>query len=204
MSLLGERLVAVHRALEAAGLPHAFGGAIALAYCTGEPRGTRDLDVNIFVPASDAETALAALPADVSVTAGDVAAATEAGQVRLWWEETPVDVFLDIHRFHAELPSRVAIVPFEGDRIPVLDCTDLVVFKALFDRTKDWADIEEMLAARSVDEGRATAEITRIVGSDHPAVVRLASTSRQVAALRDRADSGRTSDEIRRLTRDDG
>jgi hypothetical protein len=173
MSLLGERLLAVHRALDAAGLPHAFGGAIALAYCTGEPRGTRDLDVNIFVPAARAHEALDALPGTVSVSDSDTATARDSGQVRVWWDDTPVDVFLNLHAFHDELPSRVATVPFEGDRIPVLDCTDLVVFKALFDRTKDWADIEEMVAASTVDRNRAIAAITRVSGKDHPAVQRL-------------------------------
>jgi hypothetical protein len=32
MSLLGQRLLDIHDALSAAELPHAFGGAIALAY----------------------------------------------------------------------------------------------------------------------------------------------------------------------------
>jgi hypothetical protein len=50
MSALGERLLAVHEALDQAELPHAFGGAIALGYCVVEPRGTRDLDVNVFLP----------------------------------------------------------------------------------------------------------------------------------------------------------
>jgi hypothetical protein len=173
MSLLGERLLAVHRALDAAGLAHAFGGAIALAYCTGEPRGTRDLDVNIFVPASRSHDALDALPSTVSASASDVATARKEGQVRLWWDDTPIDVFLNLHAFHYELSSRVATVPFEGDRIPVLDCTDLVVFKALLDRTKDWADIEEMVEAKTVDRSRAIAEIKRISGEDHPAARRL-------------------------------
>ena len=50
---LGERLVTLHQALDAAGVPHAFGGAIALAYCTEDPRGTNDIDCNVCVPASD-------------------------------------------------------------------------------------------------------------------------------------------------------
>jgi hypothetical protein len=177
MSLLGERLLAVHRALDAAGFAHAFGGAIALAYCTGEPRGTRDLDVNIFVPASRSHDALDALPSAVSASAGDVATAREEGQVRVWWDDTPIDVFLNLHAFHAELSSRVVTVPFEGDQIPVLDCTDLAVFKALFDRTRDWADIEEMVEAGTVDQNRAIAEIMRISGEEHPAVTRLRTLS---------------------------
>jgi predicted nucleotidyltransferase len=173
VSLLGERLLAVHAALETADLPHAFGGAIALAYCTGEPRGTRDLDVNIFIPAEESQRALDALPAKVRWDQGDARALSQHGQVRLWWEETPVDLFVNVHRFHDELVARIAAVPFEGQRIPVLDCTDLAVFKALFDRTKDWADIEEMAAAGTLDAGRAVVELRRLGGAGHPAIARL-------------------------------
>ena len=38
------------------------GGAIALAYCTLDPRGTRDLDFNVFVGAERAREVFAALP----------------------------------------------------------------------------------------------------------------------------------------------
>lgn len=50
---LDAKLLTAHNALAAAGIDHAFGGAIALAYCTGEPRATADLDINIFSPPSD-------------------------------------------------------------------------------------------------------------------------------------------------------
>jgi hypothetical protein len=66
-------------------------------------------------------------------------------------------------------------VPFEGRTIPVLDCTALAVFKALFDRTKDWADIEEMVAAGALEASRAAAWLERILGPDSAAVARLTS-----------------------------
>ncbi len=65
MSLLARRLIEIDDALSGAGLAHAFGGAIALAFCTEEPRGTRDLDVNVFVAPELAGQVLAALPAGV-------------------------------------------------------------------------------------------------------------------------------------------
>ena len=45
---LPERIVALEGAL--AVVPHAFGGALALAYYA-EPRATIDIDLNVFVPA---------------------------------------------------------------------------------------------------------------------------------------------------------
>jgi hypothetical protein len=175
MSLLGQRLLDVHDALSKAELPHAFGGAIALAYCTEEPRGTRDLDVNVFVDPTRAGEVLAALPDAVTVTDANIAAAESGGQVRVWWEDTPIDLFLDVHRFHVEVAENVRGVTFEGREIPVLDCTALAVFKALLDRTKDWADIEEMLAADALNLPRAVAWVERLLGTESPTVRRLKS-----------------------------
>jgi hypothetical protein len=175
VSVLADRLLAVHRALDDAGLPHAFGGAIALAYCTEEPRGTRDVDVNVFVGTEHADAVLAALPRGVAVTPADADAARRDGQVRVWWDDTPLDVFFDVHDFHQEVAAAVHEVPFAGAAIPVLDCLALVVFKALYNRTKDWADIEAMAEATTFDVHGALAWVVRLGGPDHPAVSRLAS-----------------------------
>jgi hypothetical protein len=174
MSALGEQLLAIHHALAAKRLPHAFGGAIALAYCTEQPRGTRDIDVNVFVPPERARAALGALPDGVHVDADDIARAKRDGQVRVRWGDTPVDVFLDVHDFHREVAATVRSVPFEGEEIPVLGCTALVVFKAMFSRTKDWADIEAVAEAGAADLIEARITLERLLGRDDPAVERLA------------------------------
>jgi hypothetical protein len=174
MSLLARRLIEVHDALAAARLPHAFGGAIALAYCTEEPRGTRDLDVNVFVDPSRAAEVFAALPGAVTVTDANLKAAEQEGQARVWWEDTPIDIFLDIHGFHQEVAKAVRWVPFMDRTIPVLGCAALVVFKALFNRTKDWADIEAMVEVGAVDIAEVRAALERLVGRDDPVTRRLA------------------------------
>ncbi|MGZ5348212.1 MAG: hypothetical protein ACXWGV_11550, partial [Solirubrobacterales bacterium] len=92
--------MAIHESLKANAINHAFGGAIALAYWTEEPRGTRDIDVNLFVPAADPDAALAALPAGVKRSSRSAAAAKRDGQVRLWWDDTPVDLFFDYAPIH--------------------------------------------------------------------------------------------------------
>jgi hypothetical protein len=175
MSLLAQRLLAVHDALCAAELPHAFGGAIALAYCTEEPRGTRDLDVNVFIDPDRAREVFAALPSVVTVARADVEAAEREGQARVWWEDTPIDIFLDIHHFHEEVARGVRQMPFMDRTIPVLGCTALAVFKALFDRTKDWADIEAMADVGTMDIPQAVAWLQRMGGPEHPGVRRMAS-----------------------------
>jgi hypothetical protein len=60
-----------------------------------------------------------------------------------------------------------------GSAIPVLSATDLTIFKSLFDRTKDWADIEEMVAFGSPDVEEALAWLTELLGPDDPRVHRL-------------------------------
>lgn len=164
----------MHASLDARRLPHAFGGAIALAYCTLEPRGTRDLDVNVFVDASRAAEVLAALPSGVAYTESDVAATQVDGQVRVWWDDTPVDVFLDVHTFHQEAAAGIRVVPFAGTEIPVLGCTALAVFKVVFNRTKDWADIEEMVGAGSLDGAATLGWVARLFGTADPRTRRLA------------------------------
>ena len=93
MSTLAERVVAIHTALHDAGVPHAFGGALALAFHIAEPRATRDIDVNVFVDEGRAREVLELLPAGVSWSDADLDAIERDGQVRLFWDDTPVDVF---------------------------------------------------------------------------------------------------------------
>jgi hypothetical protein len=173
VSLLAERLLAVHDALAAARLPHAIGGAIALGYCTAEPRGTRDLDVNVFVTQSRFREVVEALPEGVSVTPSDIATAERDGQVRLFWEDTPIDIFLNNVPFHKEVQKSVREVEFMGRSIPVIGCASLAVFKAMFDRTQDWADIEAMVAKGSIDLEQVIQWIAEMVGPQSPQLRRL-------------------------------
>lgn len=173
MSRLADRLVAIHRALDAAAIAHAFGGAIALAYCTEEPRGTRDLDVNVFIPPEEADRVFAGLPDGVAFSDDDLAAATRDGQIRLWWDDMPIDLFFDVHAFHRHVEEAVRMVPFEDVEIPVLDCDALTVFKAFYNRTRDWADIEAMIDAGALDGGDAAIWVQDLLGGDSQPAVRL-------------------------------
>ncbi len=174
MSELVDKLFAVHDALAARSLPHAFGGAIALAYCVEEPRGTRDLDVNVFCDAADARKVLEALPDGVRVEDGDIEKVERDGQTRLFWEGVPIDVFLNNVPLHDAVSRAVVWVPLEGRQAPVLDCASLVVFKSFFDRTKDWADIEAVALATPEDIDTATETVAELVGEDGEPYKRLA------------------------------
>ncbi len=171
---LVEKLLAIHVALKARSLPHAFGGAIALAYCVQEPRGTRDLDINVFVDAERAAEVLAALPEGVRVEEADVEQAKRDGQTRLFWDGVPVDIFLNNLPLHDEVANGVTWVEMQGVEVPVLDCASLVVFKAFFARGRDWGDIEEVAAATPKDVESALKTVTELVGEDDPSCRKLA------------------------------
>lgn len=163
---LPEKIIAVHEALDNADLPHAFGGALALAWCTGRARGTIDIDINVFVDSGQCEAVFDALPQAVQVGSAELKAALREGQVRLWWEKTPVDLFLNTTDFHLAAAKRVRWETFMDQDVPFLSCFDLAVFKAFFNRTKDWADLEEMQAAGTLEINAVIAELIAMLGTD--------------------------------------
>lgn len=169
---LAERLLAIAEALTSAGVPHAFGGAIALAYATEEPRGTRDLDLNIFLPTQEATEVLEALSGLVDHSNEDLAHLLRDDQVRLWWDQTPIDLFFAAADFHYEVAGRCRTVPFEGQEIRVLAAEDIATFKVLFDRTKDWLDLTMMHESGTLDIPVVSHRLTTLIGDD-PRIGRL-------------------------------
>lgn len=164
---LTERIVALHAALDRAGIPHAFGGALALAFCTAEPRGTQDIDVNVFLTPAELDRVLAALPAGIAVPDAARLALERDAQARLWWDATPVDVFLSNHPFHDHAEAGRRHVAFAGvERLPVLACQDLAVFKAFFARPKDVVDVATMAALGSIDLAALERSVGTLLG-DH-------------------------------------
>lgn len=148
---LVQKVVAIHQSLTGAKLPHAFGGALALAWCVGDPRATRDVDVNVFINEEDAAMLRDALPAGVRLSAEVISTLARDGQVRVWWDDTPVDIFLNSTSLHELAATRAQWEVFGQTRMPFLSCLDTATFKAFFNRTKDWSDLEEMWKAGRLD-----------------------------------------------------
>jgi hypothetical protein len=118
---LGERVLTIAAALEAAGIPHAFGGAIAYNF-HGQPRATADIDINIFLPESQSALTLevlkqAGVPIDPESAGAEIA---RTGQIRLHWQHVPVDLFFSTVPLHDASRDRARWVPFRGRAIPVL------------------------------------------------------------------------------------
>ena len=170
---LPAKMQAIHRSLIRRGVEHAFGGALALAWCTQQARGTIDLDVNLFVGPERSEEALAALPKTIEITPDDRLHLARDGQVRVWWDGTPVDLFLNTTDFHEAVATRVRWEPFGGVLLPFLSCHDIAVFKAYFNRTKDWADLEAMREAGTLDVAAVAGVLTTFLGGDDDRIARL-------------------------------
>lgn len=171
--LLAQRVLAVHDALQE--VPHAFGGAIALAYYA-EPRATIDIDVNLFVPVDRFEEVFEPL-GRLGVQVEDrsvIELVRRDEQVRVMWNGTPVDLFFSYDAFHEAAGRARRVVPFAGATIPVLAAEHLMVCKVVFNRPKDWIDIQAML---QLDAGLDAAEVLRwverIVGDEDPRFERI-------------------------------
>ncbi len=178
---LPQKVVAIHERLSAAKVPHAIGGALALAYYA-EPRATADVDINVFVATDrwpEVRDALAPLGVDVELDQG---ALERDGQVRLWWGRNAVDLFFSYDEFHQEMRREARRVPFAETTIPILSPEHLAVCKAMFDRTKDWLDIEQILVATDpLDLIEIEAWLERMTGPDDPRLAKLAEIKDRLA-----------------------
>lgn len=161
---LVDKIVTLHTALDVSELPHAFGGALALAYCVSEPRSTQDIDVNVFVEPERVDVVVDALPREVKVTATARRQLEKDAQARLFWGSTPVDVFLSNHTFHRQAEANRRMVAFGSIAIPVLACADLAVFKAFFDRPKDAVDVAAMVSAGAIDVDGLERDVNALLG----------------------------------------
>ncbi len=172
------RLVAVHESLDRAGLDHAVGGALGLATYAYPPRGTVGIDLNLTADPADPARVLSALPKQVQIHSGAAEQLRSDSQVRLWWRsaqlDTPIDLFLPASpRYHRLVVERARPAVFLGAEIKVLTAADLMVFKMLFDRRNDWADIESLIRADAGDPAEAAAWVAQIVGPTDPRLAKL-------------------------------
>jgi hypothetical protein len=169
----------VHDALDEARIAHAFGGALALDYLV-DPRGTVDVDVNVFSAVSQIDDVLAALGPVGLEPEGDLDDWVPGAGLRLRSasEPYPVDVFpaLDAAAY-GEIEARVVHHPFGPDRraLPFLSAEDLVVFKLSFGRAKDWVDLASIASAiPDLDLAYVERQLIELRGpAMHPRMARL-------------------------------
>lgn len=172
---LSSRIAAIHEMLDSMRVPHQFGGAIALAWYRS-PRATTDIDLNITLSPEKAAPVLGALShLGVSVTPSERATIERDGQVRLDWDGSYLDLFFATLDLHWEMAASSRQVEFGPVSIPILSPEHLIVCKAIFDRPKDWVDIEEIVTwGTEVDGGGVLRWIEVLLGTDSDQYTRLA------------------------------
>ncbi len=172
---LSARIVSVHEMLDSMRVPHQFGGAIALAWYRS-PRATTDIDLNVTLSPAEAEPVLGALShLGVSISETDRATIERDGQARLDWGGSYLDVFFATLDLHREMAARSREVVFGPALIPILAPEHLIVCKAIFDRPKDWVDIEEIVDWGTKVEGEVVLGwIEELLGADSAQYERLA------------------------------
>jgi len=155
--------------LERAGISHAIGGALALAIA-GVPRGTADVDINVFVP-SDRIQPIMALLSQLGIEIDREKAQAQALREGMFigrWDGMRIDVFLPSIPFAFEAErTRIRVTDAEGWAGWFLSAEALTVFKLLFFRGKDIVDLERLVAVRpELDRAYIRRWIVDMMGKD--------------------------------------
>lgn len=151
--------------------PYAFGGAIALGYWAA-PRGTLDVDLTLFLPPdrpSDCVQVLQQLGCDVAANES-VQSLREHGFCRVSWHGTRVDVFVPLIDFYEVAKQRRKQVDLGDQPIVIWDAETLAVFKMMFFRRKDLADVEQILRTQGpqLDRVWVRMQLELLYGSRDP------------------------------------
>lgn len=173
---MATKVLRLHEALDGRRIPHAFGGAIAVDYYR-VPRATIDIDLNLFVPPDESQDVLDAFAEvfripDPEALSDEI---REREQGKTYWGSTRIDLFFAGSEFHESMSARTREVAYEQTTIPILSAEDIVLVKALFDRTQDWADIEAVcgLMGPDLDLAYIKSWLEPMVGLGDPRAQRL-------------------------------
>jgi hypothetical protein len=108
--------------------------------------------------------------AQLGVSDGPDASTVERdGQCRLRWGRTPIDLFFAYDALHEAMKGSIRTEPFAEQTIPILAPEHLLVCKAIFNRPKDWLDIEQIaVSVEDLDTEEILSWLERILGADDP------------------------------------
>lgn len=167
--------LSIGAALDAAEIPYAIGGALALSYWA-VPRATADVDVNVFVDDASLEAmcvALASLGLPIELGAARLASES-SGLIVVRWNQMRVDLFTPSISFSWEAMRTRRRVVIDGSSVALLSPEALAVFKLLFFRPKDIADLQRLIGVQgaALDVEYVRSHIVAMMGEDDERVER--------------------------------
>jgi hypothetical protein len=182
LASLVDAIAALVDAFEPSGIDYALGGAIAFS-AWAEPRATRDVDLNLWLPLERLDEGVEVLEG-VGVSIDRVRAHTDAAERGMFvgrLGEYRVDVFVPSVPFYDEALRRRVRTRVANRDTWVLSAETLAVFKMLFFRPKDLTDVGRLV---EIQRGRLDLAFVRrwlveMLGSDDE---RIAAWDRIVAA----------------------
>ncbi len=176
-----ELAVRLANALDEVGCEYAIGGAIALGFWS-TPRGTLDVDVTLFLAPGEPDACLDVLTSigcDLDAAASR-ASLVEHGLCRAKYQGWRVDVFVPLVAFYTIAQQRRRTMPLLGSLVKIWDAETLCVFKMMFFRRKDLADVEQLLRSQgdALDAAWVDRHVEAMYGKRDPRV----STWREIVA----------------------
>ena len=162
-----------------------MGGAIALGYW-GTPRGTVDVDLTVYLPAdkpSDCTWLLQDIGCELSA-AEAAQSLREHGFCRASYAGMRVDVFLPTVPFYEAARVRRKRVALAGQPVAIWDAESLTVFKMMFFRRKDLADVEQILRTQgtSLDRVWVREQLAEMYGAGDPRLAAWDDLAREIPA----------------------
>lgn len=144
-----ENALRIAAELDRRGIPYAIGGAIAFGIWA-VPRGTVDVDLDVFLGPADQDPVFEAL-ASVGVVLDREEAGARAARDGMYvgrLDGMRVDVFIPSIPFYEEAARTRVWYAGHGQGAWFLSAESTAVFKLLFFRGKDIVDLERLLAVQ--------------------------------------------------------
>jgi hypothetical protein len=171
----GQIALQLARELDARDVEYALGGALALGFW-GQPRGTVDVDLNLFLPQDRPSEVIWCLQEiGCSVPASKaIRSIREHGYCQATFASCRIDVFVSSSPIYEKARARRRRVHLGSQPVTVLDAETLTVFKMMFFRDQDILDIRKILKAQRslLDRAWIREQLVEIFGLLDPRIVR--------------------------------
>jgi len=144
MTELESALVEVSAFLTQLHAPHMLIGGLAVAMW-GEPRGTLDVDISVWVAPGDLENSVAAIAQRFTTVSDPVKFVAETRVLPIMANSVRVDLVFAAIDYERSMLDRTSTKQINGALVPVISVEDLIFMKLVSERPKDRDDASKLL-----------------------------------------------------------